>query len=544
MSSLESITQIIVGGIAFLHPASPVGAHSALGGPLSPVLALWLGALVVHLLDSLLPPQDEGVAEVTALTIGLGFLLYARARLGEVAYPGVMPFDLPFPTTGGRWLLALVLLGCAWAASLASLGHPTRGRAGRLAATGGALLFVLASDWSTMMLAWVVTDVALAYSLEGKDALKWTLPFSLGGSIALGTALVLWQQSAPILPPHAATLMTLAAILRLLPWPLPGWLSASADDERPATWVVTYVIPTATGSCLWAALTGYGIPGQYNGLATAALALGAITLVIGAVEAWGTHTPNQAVMSIATYGGAIITLEAGLGLSAACIAAAGACAVLSIVTVMLSWTFCHHLRPSETNSWWRAAPTALAILSLAGTPFTIGFVVRAGIYKGLFTGRMWFALLTVMAAESLMLATLLRLLLDLESDGETPEKNWQYELGYGAGAACAIALMGIGLSNRTAGLPGWSRLLSQPTLPVWAALALPLAGAVAIYRSPWMARVRSPHLRVEAIYQAIEAPLSRLRSLIWGATLVVEGQGYIAWVVLVCLVVLIFVLSH
>ena len=406
-----------------------------------------------------------------------------------------------------------------------------------MAAAGGALLFLFAGDWGTLLLAWVVTDVALAYAAGGRG-IKWTLPLSLGGGVALGTALVLWQWSAPTLMPRAASLLALAATLRLLPWPLLGWWSAMERDERPTTRVVVYAIPVLLGAWLWATLTRHGVSGDYAGV------IGAGAMVVGAIGAWWAKDPDEAVLATAAYGVAIPMLGAGLGLPAAYLSAIGVYATLSVVTVLLSWGYCHHLRIAEVSSWWRGAPIAVAVLSLAGMPLTVGFPARVAIYKGLFAARRWLLLLAVMVAEALALAALLRIMLDLEGEEEEQGGVWRYEMGYGSGAVCALALVAAGVLTRPLGLPGFGRWFAMPTLPVWAALILPVVGAVAVYRSQWLGTLQVPGLRVDGIYRAIESLWGRLRALIWGTTLVVEGQGYIAWVTLVCLVILIFILSH
>ena len=42
---------------------------------LGPILVLWIGALVLYILDRFREPQDRGVAEVVVLCLALGFAL-------------------------------------------------------------------------------------------------------------------------------------------------------------------------------------------------------------------------------------------------------------------------------------------------------------------------------------------------------------------------------------------------------------------------------------------------------------------------------------
>ena len=46
------------------------------------------------------------------------------------------------------------------------------------------------------------------------------------------------------------------------------------------------------------------------------------------------------------------------------------------------------------------------------------------------------------------------------------------------------------------------------------------------------------------LVRGVEQVLRYAGGLIWGSTLVVEGTGYMAWVVLACLVVLLFIISR
>ena len=46
------------------------------------------------------------------------------------------------------------------------------------------------------------------------------------------------------------------------------------------------------------------------------------------------------------------------------------------------------------------------------------------------------------------------------------------------------------------------------------------------------------------LYRAIETFSHHVGALIWGSAQVVEGAGYMAWVALVCLVILLFVIAR
>ena len=587
---------------------------------LGPILVLWIGALVFYIVDHLLQPQDRGVAETLVLTLGLGLLVHAQARIDEPIYVGQYLADAgwrgmpPFLVAGRTsWALGLIALGGIWAASLASLGRRTPGRAGRLATLGAMLLFLFAGDWATLVLAWGLVDIALLYALgksgERAKPLTWTGLLSLGGTIALGSALLLWQQAegstwvdrsgvlpidvgaATVLPTYVAGLLTLAAVLRTMPFPLPMWQDVGAGEaphqDRPVWRVMLSIVPTLLGTYLWVRLAQWGVVTQ-SGLWLAVLPIwGGIALLIGALKAWGAQSPKALIASTNVYGGGIILLGAGLGAPASWQLLVGVHGVLGVATLLMSWTHCQYLQVSNWRSYWRAAPAAVAILAMAGLPLTLGFPARVAVYGTIFGGQSWLPLLLVMLAEVLYLGALLRIVLDIESTqegqdeegaeeterqdgdarpGDLPpvaggsdverDRAWQREVGYGAGAALALGLIILGLApgalSFDALLPDLRRWFGLPTLPVWAALLLPVVGAVVIYRYQDMLLGLAAEwwplfdrlLRFNWVYQAIESVMRRVGALIWGTTRVVEGAGYMAWVVLACLVILFFVIAR
>jgi hypothetical protein len=563
---------------------------------LGPILVLWLGALVFYVLDRFLEPQDAGAAEAIVLALATGTLFLGRARLGETfrfgralvdaGWPGGPPYLLMERTS---WILALIVMGTATAASLASLGGRVRGRAGRAAALGAMLLLLSAGDWATLALVWVLVDVSLMYALqegsgqaeehgEETERHRRVVSVSLGGAALLGLAVVLWQLSGGDLggaasPPWpVAGLAMLAALLRLLPWPLPSWHDReSAGDspgrETPLARVVPYMVPTLSGAYLWARLAR-GDPAAGGGRWLAALSLWAgLALSISALRAWSAREPRQLIDQAAPYGAALILLAAGLGLPAQWQLLVGASSVLSVCALHVGWTQCQYLEIADTRSYWRVAPAGLAMLSLAGLPLTVGFGARAAIYNQIFVQGRWLVLLLTLAGEAGMLGALLRVLLDVEctidpeTDGggvapgsqRTPgvgsanAQAWLRNVGYGGGAVLALAIVILGVAPGLLGAQGLLFWVGLPRMHVWAALLLPSAGAIALYRSQetvttwmdeWWPLVQRV-LDVRWIALVVERGARLVGTVMWGASQVIEGTGYMAWVLLFCLVALI-----
>ena len=107
----------------------------------------------------------------------------------------------------------------------------------------------------------------------------------------------------------------------------------------------------------------------------------------------------------------------------------------------------------------------------------------------------------------------------------------------------------LGVAPGLLGAPGLGFSLLQ--LPTWAALLLPVVGAVLFYRdqeriTAWMenwAPVVERLLDVRWLYRGIERVARVWGTIGWNGSLVIEGAGYLAWVTLVGLVVLLLVLA-
>ena len=564
---------------------------------LGPILVLWLGALVFYVLDRFLEPQDAGVAETVVLVLATGLLVLGHARTGtgfpfgralvDAGWPGSTPFLLLERTS---WLLALVLLGSATAASLVSLGSRVRGRAGRTATLGAVLFLLSAGDWATLALVWVLVDVLLMYALEESDeATEGDLDtqrrrqvafVSLGGAGVLGLAVTLWQLSGGDLgaaapPPWpVAGLVAIAALLRLLPWPFLSWYDGGvAGDvfrrQTPLAKVVSYTAPVLSGVYLCVRLgTGLKVAEGERWLTALSLWAG-LGLLVSALRAWSAREPRHLVDMAAPYGAALCLLAVSLGLPAKWLLLVEASAVLNVCALYVGWTQCQYLDITDPRSYWRVAPTGLALLSLAGLPLTLGFPAHVAIYSQVFAEGRWLVLLLLLAGNAGMLGALLRVLLDVEcvvdeefgrEDGLEPSRlgagaldadsaeiePWRLNLGYGAGAALVLGVVLLGIAPSLLGAPGIFFWLGLPRVYHWAAMLLPAVGAIVLYRSQepltawleeWWPVVRQA-IDVQWVLRAAERAAHLAGAVVWSASRVIEGAGYMAWVLLFCLVAL------
>jgi hypothetical protein len=349
---------------------------------------------------------------------------------------------------------------------------------------------------------------------------------------------------------------------------------------HPLSWLLLAMLPALLGAYYWARLSGWGTLAVARWTAWLPL-WGGLLLLIGAVRAWAAPGPAELAARLWAMVPAVVLLIVGPDGRAAWPMLVGTSAVLAMSAVYLGWTACQYLDLFDPGTYWRAAPTAVGLLSLAGLPFTAGMAARVALYWSSFSGEQWLALLAMVAGEALYLSAGLRLLLELEPGAQTegpvmavdqgPEEGapaiastWQRvrewvrgtakgeRIRYGAAAALALASLALGWAPGVLSGSGFGTWWRLPTLPIWAALLLPVVGAIVLYRSqdpilnvtstwwPWIEQ----HLSIEALYRGAGRLVHSLGTLTWGATMLVEGAGYMSWIVLVCLLLLLFVLSR
>jgi hypothetical protein len=288
----------------------------------------------------------------------------------------------------------------------------------------------------------------------------------------------------------------------------------------------------------------------------------AVALLVSAFRAWSAREPGATVASTTLFGAALILLGSALNLPPASLRLVGVGAVLNVCALSVSWTMCPYLNVDDPRTWWRVIPVGVALLSLAGAPLTLGFPAQAALYSALLSEGPWWVLPALIVAQASVLGALLRVLLDvecvlpdLEGRVEVPAPPhrlaWQRRLAYGAGAVPALGILVLGLAPSLLDAPGLGRWLGVPSFLAWMVLLLPAAGAVLLYRdqeriTAWMdgwAPAVERLLDMRWLYRGVERVAGVLGGIIWNGSLVVEGAGYMAWVTLFGLVILLLVLA-
>lgn len=406
----------------------------------------------------------------------------------------------------------------------------------------------------------------------------------------------------------AAVILPWAFAMRLLPLPLPNWQSAlGAPSAHPvSSRVLTFLLPSMMALAIGQKFGTLVLFGGSQPAWFALWA--ALVMLVGGLRAWAAKTPAQLIDHTVWYGMAIILLTFALRLDPAVRLAAGVNVILSTLIFQLTWSHCQYLNLADSRTWWHVLPVVLALGAQVGLPLTLGLPARIAVYTTLFDSYRLVLLPVIVAEAlyaGALLRILLDLEPVERTPGEqpTPEaehrtvalkfeisESWLRRLAthprlarpidglleqiagrwlpilqnlfgridpaYAGGVLLAVLLLVLGLFpnllSQTGYLGGPARWIRIPQLAEWAALLLPVIGGIVAYRRQevilalvqgWWPLVEQV-LGLEWLYRGVQKVLEQLRNVLWGATLVVQGAGYMAWVVLVCLIILIFVISR
>jgi NADH:ubiquinone oxidoreductase subunit 5 (subunit L)/multisubunit Na+/H+ antiporter MnhA subunit len=443
-----------------------------------------------------------------------------------------------------------------------------------LLSLAAAQVVLAAADWLTLAAVLALFDlVYLAVAAPQRERSGWGFLLNGLGTLAiLATALALSLADHDLtlargepLPSGAALCITVAALVRLAPYPVHFWLPEPQDISLSAWRRLVRLLPTVIGLYLVTRITplldGTGPMGYLTSI------VGIVGCLVAALLAWlkAQNEPNQAIAFIGLYQTSQVLLSwAVLGESLI-----GFWMTLNLIlgttalTMHRMWTNNRNVKPMI---WWSAVPGGLAGAALAGLPLTVGLFVRLPLYRALLVNRQagWLALLLL--AESALAATLLRVWNGLNPDRFTRHKKgeqppWSF---WGTTALLAMPLLILGLRPSlvtwmaggplSQGLPGLPPLsqLAQTGIGAWAAFLLPLVMGYGIYRSgpvlpDEMANVEAQltlGLQLGWLHRAAAQLLSQARQALWSVGAVLHGEGYWAWMTFSLLLIFLLVLSR
>jgi len=199
---------------------------------------------------------------------------------------------------------------------------------------------------------------------------------------------------------------------------------------------------------------------------------------------------------------------------------------------------------------------------LAGVPGTLDFAGRSALYRALLAQGPMSLLAASLLAESLLTAALLRAWFTADDGSQEERENSGHALARWFTLGTVILLTGSGLLlglhppllgrlfSGAVAIPSLFTVLQGITLAQAAAITLPLVGGIALhyYRAGIWERVASywditgTILRLEWLARAASAPWSAGRELLRAAGEISASQGYLGWVFLIGLLVLLFAL--
>ena len=563
---------------------------SWLTSPFLPAVALVAGAAMTWLARRFLPshwPMVSLIHRALPVVSALGAILAIWSLRQPVSpsrflliFPPTLGLDLSLRVQLDEWgrLFGLSLL---WPAlTVAGLGlFGSSSDAGDaadppawsqwLSLLAVAHLTLAAADWLTLAAALVLFDlVYLATAAPQSERGRSFLANGLSGLTVLTAAFMLSSGHHSLalgggepLPPTVALLITVAALVRLAPYPLHFWLPDPQEVALPAWRWPVRLSSSVVGLYLVTRITPL--------LAGAHLALiaGTVGCLVATLLAWHSaqHEPRQAVPFIGLYQTNVALL---------CWAVLGEPLVgfwMSLTLTMGMMALAMHRawidsRESKPLVWWSAVPGGLAAAALAGLPLTVGLFARQPLYRVLLGDRqvLWLALL--LAAEGALAATLLRVWGGFHTGDFTRQRTgerlpWS---AWGTMALLAVPLLLLGcrpsLVAWLAGFPAagdgflaFPKLsqVAQGGISLWATLLLPLVVGYGIYCSeiPWPGDVANAAaqlasvLRLGWLHRAAARLLDQARRALWSVGAVLHGEGYLAWVVFSLLLIFLLVLS-
>lgn len=556
------------------EPDLPLSMKDLLTSPLSPAIILLAAGVLLRAVHS---PRNKSTLAVliTAPLLGAFLLVvWLRASTAPTYAIGWWPLVIPrlqvqWTLDGWNWLGAMLLLIVGASSAMLTWREPGK-RSGafhglNLILLAAAMLTVTSDNLLVLSGAWVALDILLLARARGSRAQIDATPIWLvvGGSllvlVSIGiTSLSLASSSLSIarLPREALILLAVAAALRMAAYPLHLWLAPTGvPRDRGAQWLLSGV-GLATGGWLLGRLLPLGLSAILAD--TGWVAVFTICLLAASLAAWSGRDQDRVAL-LASSRAVWIWLLVLLSPASAAREVVGwglACTVISMTLVVVG---------QALNDQWRyRLPLALGILTLVGLPLTTGMAARAFIDGPSLV--LWIALaladgLAVAAALTLLAAS------GQPKTGGSPVVRWDKagrrlvvvwpwaRLLVGVGVAMVPNLLWSIQPTRLSALADFNqalsfgRLLAQFGLSGLLAVGVSLAAGVGFYwvtlspgrLSPrWHARLAS----AAGLTWAVNAAgwLLQWVERAWrNALLIVEGEGYLGWIVFLFLLALLVI---
>lgn len=355
--------------------------------PLGPALILLGAAILLRIFSS--PRRGLALALLTLLPLGASFLLTMNLRAGGAApidlvwWPLVVPsLRVLWALDGWNWLALVLLLLIGGSAMLLTWQSPGK-RSGAyhglsLALLAAGALTVVSDNLLALSGAWVAADILLVARARGSRAKGGAAPVWLeaAGSLlmlmAIGiTSIAVASTSLATarLPAETMALLLVVAALRMAAYPLHLWLAPSGFARDRGTQLLVNGLGLVTGAWLLGRMVALGAGAWFTHPIWLPV-LVFFTLMAG-LAAWASRERDR--LALLSSGRAIwLWLIVALAPVAAGREALGwgmAGVVLGLIVLAAG---------QAINEQWRwRAPLALAAATLAGLPLMAGMPARA-----------------------------------------------------------------------------------------------------------------------------------------------------------------------
>jgi len=542
--------------------------------PLAPVFILMLGTAITKIAARFRPSRERDA--LALLMAGVAFvstLLLAYQPASQVVVspwhpPTLFGSQLAYTTEGlaAPFALLTTLVCLAVAISLSRWRREANDNGeGPLypavfSVSAAGLSFIYSANLITLCLSWVFLDLSLLFlvvsqkrhqAASGEQGRALTMSSLTSLSLVVAALLLDGHGLSPAL---VSSLLLVAALVRVSFYPMHFWMLTDADMDPPTSTLLR-VISITTGLSLLASLKEFspqGLP-YHSQLVT----ISSLALLATALSAWAAQDRRRAISGIAVNQVALAMLS---------VAVVGPQAKSSLLWLASNMALCLSLlnlwlpEPARAgrHGLWLRVPTGLAIASLMGLPFTMGFVGRIALYRSFFAlGRPYLWGLAIVA-DAVLSAALFRIGADLAqfSIFQSPISNLHSQLSLWAPHLAGVIILVIPLVllgvhpplvsflAADMDLPAAAELIGGADIALWAVLLLPLVGGYLLHRGQ-----KATLERFAALWEGLGALLRldwlhrRLWKVGWGIgavlrglSQVTEGEGYLGWTLLLAFI--------
>lgn len=545
--------------------------NELLRSPLGPALILLLAAVLLRVVSS--PRRSYVLAILTLAPLSAAFVLLMVLSSSGVAVRELIWWPLVVPPVrvlwaldGWNWLaliLLLILGGCAVLLTWRLPGKRSGAFHGlSFALLGAAALTVVSDNLLALSGAWVATDILLVARVRGSRAQVNPAPvwLEVAGSLLMLVAIGITSINVATttlatarLPDETMALLLVIAGLRMAAYPLHVWLAPSGFERDRGTQLLINGLGLVTGAWLLGRVFSLGAGAWLSNPVWPPL-LVALALIAGLVAWSGSQRDRLAMLSSgrATWLWLVVALTP--------IAAGRDALGWALVSVVLGLSL---VAVGQTiNEQWRwRLPLVLAAITLAGVPLTTGMPPRAWIEPS--NLALW---LFIVVADGLAVASAFDewrqpqpakpAAVMLASPLRGAPINWPLvRLLTALGLAMVPNLLwglqptSLAASAGFNAAPSFWQLLAQFGLSQVIAVGLALALGVSLYQlaqqpDAALKRGRKRLAAVGGLTWALDGIhwLLFWTAAVWrNALLIVEGEGYLGWIVILLLLALLVV---